>query len=398
MNASISSKERLRQAAHVNILLVDDLPQMREMVRAMLKANHYSGVVCAQSGKEAMRLISSHPFDVVITDWGMPHMSGIELLKCIKSDSNLFRKAVMMISDEISADKVLCAVEEGVDGFLVKPFSEDKLSKALRVILHMIINADSVQEQIFEMKRLMLLEVYREALELGHEIMKQKNHPRVALMLCECLYHVKEYEQAIDMIMDSAEENRTSIQTSLLGKSYMNIGKHAQGILYLEQAAKKNPLNNDRKIDVARAHYSIGNVAQAEKSIAAVMSSNPTDLDLVNIAQLYLELGKVDKAGECLDKTVDPIPATVNVFNNYAIALRRANRFEDSVRIYKKCLQITPDSDILHFNLAVLHHTMNQDQEAKKILDKVLALNPENRPARDFLEKVNARLKASPTR
>jgi two-component system chemotaxis response regulator CheY len=387
-----SRKERLQQSALVNLLVVDDLPQMREIIRSMLKANRYSSVITAQSGNEAMQMINSHPVDIIITDWNMPNMSGIELLKCIKRDSRLFRMAVMMISDEISADKVLYAVEEGVDGFLVKPFSEEKLTKSLREMLHTIIHADAVHEKMLEMKHLMLQGAHREALELGHETMKLRSHPRIALMLCECLYHVKEYEKAIDMIMDSEEESRTSFQNNLLGKSYMNIGKHSQGILYLEQAARKNPLNNDRKIDAARAHFSIGNIADAERQIAAVMSSNPTDLNMVDIAQLYLEIGNVDKAGEYLEKTVEPIPETVTVFNNYAIALRRANRYEDSIRIYKKCLQITPDSDILQYNLAVLYHTMNQYTEAKKILGKTLALNPDNRPAKDLLTRVSESL------
>lgn len=391
MDEAAVQKRRLRQNHLVNILIVDDLPQIREIARTMLKANRFSSVVSAESGKDAMRILSSQPVDVVITDWNMPHMSGFELLKCIKTHSQLFRKAVLMISDEISADKVLCAVEEGVDGFLVKPFSEDKLIKTLKTVLGTIINADPIQENIFEMRSLMLSSSYREALELGHEIMKKRSHPRVVLMLCECLYQVKEYGQAIEMIMDTDEESRTSMQTNLLGKSYMSIGQHSQGILYLEQAARKNPLNNDRKIDVARAYFSIGDPQSAERYIAAVMNANPTDLNLVDIAQIFLDRGEVDKAGEYLDKTVNPIPATVTVFNNYAIALRKAKRYEDSVEIYKKCLQINPESDVLHFNLAVLHQSIGQHAEARKMLDRTLILNPENQQARQFLAKINTK-------
>lgn len=392
MTSREQRNKRLTQPNLVNVLLVDDMPQIRDMVRGMLKANRYSSVHTAQGGNEALRIISSQPVDLVLTDWNMPGMSGIELLKKIKTDARLFRIPVLMISDEISAGKVLCAMEEGVDAFLVKPFSEEKLIKNIRKLLGLITKEDPIQEQVFQMKDLMLAADYREALALGNEILKRRTHPRVALMMCECLYNVKDYDQAIDMIMDTEEGNRTSVQTNMLGKIYMNIGKQTQGILYLEEAVKKNPLNNDRKIDAAKAHLSIGNIKHAERFIAAVMNSKPTDLNLVDIGQLYLDRDDVETAGFYLDQTVDPIPETVTVFNNYAIALRRANRFEDSIRVYKKCLQIAPDSEVLQYNLAVLYHSMARYEEARKVLEKTLQLNSSNGVARNLLEKVKAQM------
>jgi two-component system chemotaxis response regulator CheY len=385
-------RSRLKQPNLVDILLVDDLPQMREMVRAMLKANRFVNVANADSGKEGMRLLCSKPVDIVITDWNMPHMTGIELLKLIKTDPKLFQIPVLMISDEISSDKVLCALEEGVDGFLVKPFSEDKLIHNVRDLLHSITHSDSLQEFIFQMKHAMLSNEYTDAMEIGHEILKRRNHPRVALMMCECLYNVKDYEKAIDMIVDTDEGSRTSMQTNLLGKIYMSIGKHSQGILYLEQATKRNPLNNERKIDLARALLSIGNTKEGEKVIATIMNSNPTDLNLVAIAQIYLDREDIQTAGVYLEQTVDPIPETVGVFNNYAVALRKVNRFEDAVRIYRKCLKIAPDSDVLYYNLAVLQATMGNFKDSLRTLESALKINSDNEPARNLMERVKAQM------
>ncbi len=381
-----------KQSSSISILIVDDIPQMRETVRSMLRSYGYTTLHLADSGNRALGVIESHLIDMVITDWNMPNMPGIELVKKLKNDPKLFTVPVLMISDERTVDKVLYAIEEGVDGFLVKPFSEEQLIKHVRRVFGKVNSADETEKLVFEVRRLKLSGKYREALELGDKILNVRIHPRVVLMMCECLYHVKEYDKAMNMMLDSDEESRNSEHTNLLGKIYMKLGKEDQGILYLEQAVKRNNLNNDRKIDLARAYVNIGRIEDAEKVVSAIIRSSPTDLNLVDIAQLYLDMGEVDRAGSYLKQTVDPIPETVSVFNNYAIALRKTNRYEESANIYRRCLEISPGSGILHYNLGFLLTTLGKPLEAKKVLQKALKLNPEDQHARSLLEKVDAQL------
>jgi tetratricopeptide (TPR) repeat protein len=294
-----------------------------------------------------------------------------------------------MISDESAADKVLYAVEEGVDGFLVKPFSEHDLMKNIKRTLLKSSNRDEMEIKIAEMRRLKLSNNYREAVQLGEEILKVRNDPRVALMTCESLYHVEEYDKAIAMIADTDEENKTSKHSNLLGKIYMSLGQYTKGIMSLEDAVMRNSLNNDQIIDLAGAYFATGQTGDAERIVERILNSNPTDLNLVDIAQIYLDQGNIDKAGYYLGQTVDPISATVPVFNNYAVALRRAERFEDAANIYLKCLRIDPDSDVLHYNLALLYTKIDKRKEAKEALANALKLNPDNQYARELFEKLS---------
>jgi two-component system, chemotaxis family, chemotaxis protein CheY len=374
-----------------NLLVVDDLPQMRDMMRVMLRNNRYTNLTFSESGNQALRIIGSLSINIVITDWNMPNMTGIELLKKIKSDAKLFLMPVLMISDESAADKVLYAVEEGVDGFLVKPFSEHDLIKNVKRTLLKSRSRDEMETKIAEIRRLKLTGNYREAVQLGEAILKVRNDPRVALMTCESLYHVEEYDKAIAMIADTDEENKTSKHSNLLGKIYMSLGQYTKGIISLEDAVKRNSLNNDQIIDLAGAYFATGQKGDAERVIDRILNSNPTDLNLVDIAQIYLDQGNIDKAGYYLGQTVDPIPATVPVFNNYAVALRRADRFEDAANIYLKCLRIDPESDVLHYNLALLYTKIDKRKEAKEALANALKLNPDNQYARELLEKLSVK-------
>ena len=379
-----------RMSNEESLLVVDDLPQMRDMLRVMLKKNGYANLSMAEGGKHALTHIASKHIDLVMTDWTMPNMSGIELLKHIKGDPNLYRIPVLMISDERASDKVLYAVEEGADGFMVKPFSENDLIKNIKLALAKSASMGELNEKISEMQRLKLSKKYREALELGFEILKRGKNQRVALMTCECLYQVEEYDKAIGMIADTDEKSRSSQHSNLLGKIHLSLKHYDQGILALEQAVKMNPLNYERKIDLAGAYFAAGRKAEAERVLVGILSARPTDLELVSIAQIYLDQDQMDKAGDCLKRTVDPIKETVPVFNNYAVALRRADRLEDATDIYLKCLRIDPDSDVLHYNLAVLYAKSNKFNEAKEAAANALKLNPDNEHAKDLLTKLKS--------
>jgi tetratricopeptide (TPR) repeat protein len=175
----------------------------------------------------------------------------------------------------------------------------------------------------------------------------------------------------------------------------MKLGQHAQGLRALEQSVKMNPLSHDRKIDLAGAYFATGKVKEAERVVNTIVNSDPTDLSLVNIADLYLEQGDIEKAGNYLKKTVNPILETVPVFNNYAVALRRANRFEEAADIYRKCLTINPDSDVLHYNLALLYTKTDKWKDAKEALSNALRLNPDNQYAKDLLQSIPADPKAT---
>ncbi len=174
----------------------------------------------------------------------------------------------------------------------------------------------------------------------------------------------------------------------------MKLGQHEEGLCALAEAVKLSPLNHDRKMDLASAYATMGNMAEAEKIIETVVKTNPTDLNLVSVAALYLDQGDIESAGKYLRQTVDPIRDTVPVFNNYAIALRKEEKFEEAAGIYLKCLKINPDSDVLYHNLALLYTKMHKYEEAKETLSNALKVNPDNRHARELRQRIEQVLKA----
>lgn len=109
------------------ILIVDDVPSMLSIMKAFLKDVGFFRLATANDGKEAIGKMTRTQFDLVICDWNMPGMSGLEILKTIKTDDSLGSPAFMMVTASSEMDKVKEAVANGIDEYIVKPYQANLL-------------------------------------------------------------------------------------------------------------------------------------------------------------------------------------------------------------------------------------------------------------------------------
>ncbi len=119
---------------NMKILVVDDFPTMRRIMRNLLKELGCSNVDEAEDGSMAFEKLKGDKFEFVITDWNMPKMTGIELLKAIRSDDALKGLPVLMVTAEALQDNVVEAVQAGVSNYIVKPFTAAALKEKLDLI------------------------------------------------------------------------------------------------------------------------------------------------------------------------------------------------------------------------------------------------------------------------
>jgi two-component system, chemotaxis family, chemotaxis protein CheY len=125
----------MNQYSQVKVLVVDDIEDMRSILRRLLLAMGFENVRVARNGVEALGVLRSMPIDLVICDWNMPKMSGRELLDEVRSDPKLWLIPFMMLTGENSAQHVKSAVSAGVTDFIVKPFKAATLEHRLGLIL-----------------------------------------------------------------------------------------------------------------------------------------------------------------------------------------------------------------------------------------------------------------------
>lgn len=117
------------------VLVVDDLESMRKITASHVRQFGISHILEAANGSEALKLLASHPVTVILSDWNMPVMNGLELLLAVRSNPKLYALPFMMITAETERDLILQAVQAGVSELLVKPFSYSSFAERLTRML-----------------------------------------------------------------------------------------------------------------------------------------------------------------------------------------------------------------------------------------------------------------------
>jgi len=119
---------------NMKILIVDDFSTMRRIVRNLLKQLSFNNVDEAEDGDVALEKLKDGSYDFVITDWNMPNMTGLELLRAVRSDEQLKDLPVLLITAEAEKENVVLAAEAGVNDYIVKPFTGDVLQQKINRI------------------------------------------------------------------------------------------------------------------------------------------------------------------------------------------------------------------------------------------------------------------------
>ena len=119
---------------NMKILVVDDFSTMRRIVRNLLKELGFSNINEAEDGVDALKKLRAEPYDFVVSDWNMPNMTGIDLLREIRADATLKHLPVLMVTAEAKRENIIEAAQAGASGYVVKPFTSVTLDEKLQKI------------------------------------------------------------------------------------------------------------------------------------------------------------------------------------------------------------------------------------------------------------------------
>jgi two-component system chemotaxis response regulator CheY len=120
---------------NLKILIVDDFATMRKVIRNLLKQGGFENIVEAEDGVAALKVLESQKVDFIISDWNMPNMSGLELLKAVRADEELKEMPFLMVTAEALKDNIVAAVKAGVSNYIVKPFTAEVLNEKIEKIV-----------------------------------------------------------------------------------------------------------------------------------------------------------------------------------------------------------------------------------------------------------------------
>jgi len=119
---------------NMKFLVVDDFSTMRRIVKNLLKELGFSNLEEAEDGVDALNKLRGGGFDFVVSDWNMPNMTGIDLLRAIRADATLKHLPVLMVTAEAKRENIIEAAQAGASGYVVKPFTAATLDEKLKKI------------------------------------------------------------------------------------------------------------------------------------------------------------------------------------------------------------------------------------------------------------------------
>ena len=123
---------------NMKILVVDDFSTMRRIIKNLLKELGFSNIEEADDGATALPMLKQGNFDFLVTDWNMPGMTGIDLLKAVRADPALVNLPVLMVTAEAKREQIIMAAQAGVNGYVVKPFNGPTLKEKIDKIFERV--------------------------------------------------------------------------------------------------------------------------------------------------------------------------------------------------------------------------------------------------------------------
>lgn len=122
----------------MKILIVDDFSTMRRIIKNLLRDLGFNNTSEADDGNTALPMLKSGDFDFLVTDWNMPGMQGIDLLKAVRADEKLASLPVLLVTAEAKKEQIVEAAQAGVNGYVVKPFNAATLKEKIEKIFERI--------------------------------------------------------------------------------------------------------------------------------------------------------------------------------------------------------------------------------------------------------------------
>ena len=128
----------------LKVLIVDDFSTMRRIIKNLLKQIGYKSIDEAEDGVQALSKLQDGGYGLVVSDWNMPNMDGLDLLKAVRQDPAIKDLPVLMVTAEAEKDKVITAIQAGVNNYVVKPFTGEILKERLDKIFDKIATEQKV--------------------------------------------------------------------------------------------------------------------------------------------------------------------------------------------------------------------------------------------------------------
>jgi tetratricopeptide (TPR) repeat protein len=374
--------------AKMTILICDDMFNMRRTIKNMLRHVGFENVLEAENGSKAWEILNKSKVDIVISDWNMPEVPGVELLRRVRDDARLRDMPFVMITAEVSESKIVQAAETEVDGYLIKPFVAKALEEKLEVIFNNRENPPPFERQMKTGLSLLQSDEYDKAVGAFSEALRiRPESARARFEIAEAYARKGDLAQAERWNKEALSINPQYLRAyEGLSKIYEKQGKTDNAIKLMEKASEISPNNPRRHLELGKLFIKSGDKEKGERALQLAMKNAEHNADInTEIGEVYLAAGDETKAAAAFTSSLG-INESVHVYNRLGIALRKKFQYEEAFKVYLKAIKMEPDNEVLFFNIGRLRMEQEMYGDAAEYFRKALAIDPEFSECQDMLK------------
>ncbi|VAX15579.1 Chemotaxis regulator - transmits chemoreceptor signals to flagellar motor components CheY [hydrothermal vent metagenome] len=376
----------------IKILVIDDMPNMRKTIKNMLRSIGFSRIIEAHDGQNGLEKIESGGFGLVISDWNMPVMNGIQLLKKTRENVDTRSIPFLIVTAEISQAQITYAAETEVDGYVIKPFDAATLKKKIESIFKRKSKPSPIDAMINLGRAMIRGEQYANAIDaLNRALEEYPKSARLMVAIGDAYEAQLDFAVAGEYYLKARKTNPLFVKAiNQLAGLHLRQKDHKKALKFMEEAAKISPNDPQRQMEMGKAYLATGDEVKARQAFNIVIKEDEKNLELQKeIGEVYMSAGLEEYAVQAFKRVLDADPSMIHVYNRLGIALRKKSRFKEAVEEYHKAIKISPDDEALHFNLSKAYMDMKNKTKAREAINKALAIDPEFGEARAVLKSLD---------
>lgn len=374
----------------MSIAIVDDIESMCKSIRGMLKILEIGDkFFYGFNGKEALDIVKEHKIDLLIMDWNMPVMNGLEALGYIRDIERLRDLPVVMITAEASREMVAQAAESEIDAYILKPLTVKALGDKISWLID---NINNPPPMFVHLKK---ARIYKEKgdVESALEEMKaamnadpsSSRPPRdMGLFYMEQHDHVS----AEKYLLKAAGMNRYDVFAfHHLGELYLIKDNIDLAARYFDKAMQISPRHVARGIYFAKALIKKGNSEKAVKVFDKALTLSANDPDLMEDVANFCMVNEVhDYAIRSFESILKKHPKRTDIMMKIGVLLTKIGKTNEALDYFFRVEEREPQNLDVKFHMAHGFIDIDQVYRAEKALRDVLAIDPDNTKAREILK------------
>jgi CheY-like chemotaxis protein len=375
---------------NMTVLVAEDIVSARETVIHLLRALGFSSFVEAENGAMALEHVTRDVPGLIVSDWNMPTMNGMSLLKAVRSMEGGRHVPFIFLTSKYETQDIALASEEGASAYLVKPVTIKTLSEALESVFGSTFERDFdlLREEVRTLCSSGKRDQADELLSRFEKLHPDKS-PRIRLERVHTLMESAEYEAAekdLCAILSSSPLFTRAWETLVNLQSRM--GKWDQAQAAADRVVSISPNNAGNHVLRGTVLLNRQDLHEARKCFMTALNvDRKNDQIKQDIWNSYVDLDMVDEVQRDFGTYIFS-SLTCDTLNNMAVAYRRKGELARALEIYRTALAKEPDNPKILYNAAVAYMNRKQYPKAKELLARALGNDPGFEKARLLYEQI----------